>query len=214
MSIFYRIIIVLLILTGAYSVFGIVHFKRMYHKVENPRAEFQVLKNQDAPLTLVEFTGYYCGYCKQLQPVIDELLAIRKDIRFVTRPVVFTLYDNIDGEMVPHDDDLTKQIFAAGLQGNFETMHKAILEFPVGEEIPQSFVEETATLYGINYTQLQKDSDSKKIKKIIKDNQDAFSVAGLSSTPSFMMNDKVLIISEKNLPTLETLLNFITTAEK
>ena len=38
---------------------------------------------------------------------------------------------------------------AAGLQGKFKEMHEAILEYPE-MSVPDSFIEETAALYGID----------------------------------------------------------------
>jgi len=213
MSIFYRIIIVLLIIAAGYSLYGISHFKWMYHRVNNPAAEFQVSGNEQSSLILVEFLNYNCGYCKQLHPAVKELLSIRKDIRYVARPVSFTIFYDEEGNEQEADDQVTKMVIAAGLQGKFQEMHNAVLEYPE-IELPDGFIEETANLYGIDYEQLVKDANGKKVQKIIKENLKAFNHTGLYSVPSFMIDNDFYIITDENLPGLKQLLNMVKNAEQ
>lgn len=213
MSIFYRIIIIILILAAGYSLYGIFHFQRMYYKASNPHAEFQIAGNQQSDVTLIEFMNYGCGYCKQLNPVVKELLEVRKDIRYIARPISFKIFEGEEGKEVEVKDKLTKIAFAAGLQGKFWEMHDALLEYPE-TQIPDSFIEETALLYGLDYDRLIKDSDGKEVQKIIGENISTFDHIGLYSVPAFMIKDKIYVITEENLPDLKQLLDMIATAEK
>lgn len=223
MSIFYRIIIILLVITAGYSLYGIGHFKWMYHRVDHPKADFQISGNLQSDLTLIEFINYNCGYCRQLNPVVKELLEVRKDIRYITRPVSFKIFEqegeqeeNTEGEQQQPkeiEDKITKMIFAAGLQGKFWELHDAILGHP-DLEIPDGFIQETATLYGLDYDQMAKDAEDKKVQKIMDENLAVFDHIGLYSVPSFMMNGKIYSITDENLPDLKKLLDFIVSAEK
>ncbi len=204
MSIFYRIIIVLLILAAGYSLFGIGHFKWMYYKLDHPKAEFLISGDENATTTLVEFISYDCGYCKELHPVIQELLSIRKDIRYITRPVLF--------EGVP-STDLSKTVIAAGLQGKFKEIHDSFLEYPE-KEIPDSFIKETAELYGIDYDKMMEDSQGKKVKKILADNMSAFDHANIPSVPSFTINGQIYVVNDEKIPTLKQLLEIISTTSQ
>lgn len=212
MSIFYRIIIVLLIIAASYSLFGIVHFKWMYHKINTPAAEFQISGNQNSNVTLIEFLNYKCGYCKKIEPVIQELLKIRKDIRYIARPVSFIIESETD-DTKPLAENLTKISFAAGFQGKFWEMHRAFLEYPE-LEIPSDFIKETAEIYGLDYDLLIKDSQSNKIQELIDENRSALDHAGLSSVPSFMINNQIYVITDENLPDLKQLLDMVSTAEQ
>ena len=204
MSIFYRIVIVLLILAASYSLFGIVHFKWMRHSVDNPKAVFQITGNQKASVTLVEFINYTCGYCKELHPTVEEALDIRKDIRYIVRPVVF---DEDTAEKITHI------VMAAGFQKKFWEMHKAVLEYPE-IEIPDDFIQETALLYGLDYDLLIKDSQSKKVKKLVQNNLAAFEHAGARSVPSFMIQGQIFMVTNEGLPDLKQLLTMISNATK
>ena len=125
--------------------------------------------------------------------MIKEILEVRKDIRYVIRPVIF----GIEG-----DEKSTKLAIAAGLQGKFSEMHDAFLEYPK-QKIPDDFIKETASLYGIDYDLLIKDSEGKEVQKIMKDNLKAFEHSGLYSVPSFMIKDKFYIVTDENLPDLK-----------
>lgn len=206
MSIVFRILIVLLIIAGGYSLFGIVYFKWMDRNVQNPAAEFLVTGNPDGEATFVEFTYYPCGWCKEVGQITDDAMNVRKDLRHVIRPVIFLNEEDERG------DELTKIALAAGLQGKFLEMHNAFLEYPE-LDIPDDFIEETALLYGIDYEQLIEDSKSKKVEKIAKKNLQALEHTGIPSVPSFYINNKTYVIDERALE-LKEILTIITNSEK
>jgi protein-disulfide isomerase len=213
MSIFYRIVLILLALAAAYSLYGIIHFKWMEHSVRNPDTEFLIAGNEEADETLVLFTYYQCGYCKEIDPLIEEVLKVRKDLRYVVRPVVFA-HEEMDDETrqaFEEADKYTRLALAAGLQGHFWDLHRALMEYPE-MEIPDDFIEETAGLYGIDYDQLIKDSNSKQVKKLARSNLAALEYTGIPLVPSFMINNKTYNVSD-SLPDLKQLLTIISSAE-
>ena len=201
---FYRFILIMLFIIGAYSLVGIGNFKWMYHKIDNPKADFLVMGNTTSDITVVEFLNYGCAGCKEINPVIKELIEIRPDIRYVVRPVVA-----VEDEVITR---ITNIVFAAGLQGKFLEMHDAILEYPEAE-VPDSFIEETANLFGLNYTQLLEDAKSEKVQKITDHNYSTFEHAGIYTVPSFVINGKIYSASNEALPTLKELLSLITAAQ-
>jgi len=202
MSYLYKFFILLIILAAGYSIFGIVHFKWMYHDVKNPAAEFQVSGNKNSDIVFVEFLNYGCGYCKDLHKTMKELQQVRKDIRFVLRPIPF------DSE--EEKDQTTRLALAAGLQGKFTEFHEAFLEYPQSI-IPDDFVEEISALYGVDYEQLKKDAASKKVEKLAGENFAALEHANLYGVPSFMIDDKIYSITEGDLPDLKQFLTLIPT---
>ena len=204
MSIFYRIIIILLGLATIYCVYGIVHFKRMYHRVEHPKTEFLVRNPDQQGVTIVEFLNYGCGYCKELQPVIEEVLDMRKDLRYVARPIAF-------GE--GSTNELTMIVLAAGLQDRFWEFHQAFLEYPE-VDIPDSFIEETADLYGVDYARLKEDAQSEEVAKLAERNYAAMESAGLYSVPSFMINKRLYLIDESGVPDIKKMLEIVIEAQK
>lgn len=199
-TIFYRAYLGLLAIIAAYAISGIVHFKWVFHTLDKPES-FQVTGDLNSDITVIEFLNYSCQFCKALHPTVKELLEVRKDIRYIARPV-------------PFEDDpserLTKIAIAAGLQGKFWKMHNAILENP-NVFIDDVFIEETATLYGIDYAKLTEDIESKKLQKIIDENVNALINSGAQYTPSFLVGNKIYLMGE-DLPTLIDLIEMVNEA--
>lgn len=203
---FFRFILILIALAGLYSLYGIIHFKWMYYSVENPKADFLILENQEEgedKIIIVEYLNYGCRYCKEMHPTIKALLTLRKNITYIARPIVFGDEATIR---------LNNIVLAAGLQDKFWEMHDAILEYPE-IEVPDSFIQETANLYGLDYEQLIKDSQSKEITTIAENNMTSMTHAGIDSVPSFVINRDVHLIADENLPQLKDLLDIIPTTK-
>jgi len=207
MRIFYYLALVIIALAGIYTVVGIVNFKWMHHSVENPKAEFLTYESGDGvadEITVVEFLNYGCGYCKQMHPTVKELLALRKDIKYIVRPVVFGTEEMLR---------LNNMVLAAGLQGKFWEMHDAVLEYPE-QDVPDSFIEETASLYGIDFDKLVSDSQSIEIENIARNNMGSMRHASISSVPSFVINGEVYVINDEYLPNLKDMIKIIANAKK
>ena len=205
MSIFYRIIIILLLIAAGYSLFGIGHFHWLHYKTHHPRYDFtlragvQDADNPTKPINFTEFVGYKCEYCKAIHPTISEALKIRKDVRYVVRPIEF------DDDQQP---SAARLAIAAGLQGKFWEFHEAFLEKP-DADISSDFVEEIAMLYGIDHDRLLTDANSKKVEKMVKSNLSAMMDVGIYSVPSFMINKKIYSITGDNKPDLKQMLELL-----
>lgn len=199
MSYFYKFCVLILILAAGYTLFGIGAYKWVHHTVKNPKAEFLVSGNKQGNETLVEFMNYGCGYCKEIHPTLIELKEVRNDLRYVIQPVLLN---------IPEMDKPTRLAVAAGLQGKFDEMHQAFLEYPESP-IPDDFIEETANLYGIDYDQMVTDAAEKKVQKILDHGFNAIENMSIYSIPSFVFKNKIYIVSEENLPDLKQMLEFV-----
>jgi len=201
---FYRIVIIFIALIGLYSLIGIGNFKWMHHNLVSPRADFQITGDVTSDLVVVEFLNYSCTFCKELHPTIKELLELRKDIKYIVRPVAFG-----DEEMTRTND----LVLAAGLQDKFWEMHNAVLEYPE-IEVPVSFIEETAGLFGLDFDQMVQDSTDDIVQKIAENNNNALDQARINSVPSFIVGGDVHLVTDENLPDLKDLLDMINQSQK
>lgn len=202
--IIYYILAFIVIVAAGFTLFGVGHFKWMYHSVQNPKADFLVSGDTYSKNTLIIFTAYPCGYCKELDPVFRELQDIRKDWRFIVRPIAFG-----EGEM----RRLASVALAMGEEGYFEEMHRALMEYPEFE-IPDEFIYETAELYGVNQTRLEELKASKKVQKYIDNNNTALQHIGAKVVPSFMVGKTIHVVDNESLPTLKDMLRIIEQSEK
>lgn len=200
-TVLFRAYLTFLTLLAIYAIVGIVHFKLLYISVEKPKAEFLIKDPKTPvanPITVTEFLDYTCQYCKELSPIVEELLTIRKDIRYIARPIAFDQKTS---------EPILRYILAAGLQGKFWEMHTAVLEYPE-DIVPQDFLEQTASLYGLDIKKLSEDAKSKHIDNIIKNNINVANHAGIQFTPSFLIGSKIYSPSNA-MPTLVDLINMV-----
>ena len=204
-TIIFRAYMALLALLAIYAIVGTVHFKLLYLNVDQPKAEFLIKEPKTptaTPITVIEFLDYTCQYCKELNPAVEELLTIRKDIRYIARPVSFNRETS---------EPILRHVLAAGLQGKFWEMHKAALEYPESI-IPLEFFEQTASLYGLNVEKFLEDVQSKQVDAIVKDNLDTLFHAGVQATPSFLIGTKIYYPNDST-PTLVDLINMVQKGE-
>jgi protein-disulfide isomerase len=206
MKILQKVVFIFLILGLGYTTYGVIHFHWMYHRAENPKKEFQVLDNPDGNITLVEYLNYSCGFCKDIHPVLKETMAVRKDVRYVVRPLA---YGNPDEDTVRS----VKLAFAAGLQGKFLEFHEAFLEYPE-PDFPDDFIRELCDLYGLDYDQLIQDSEGKEVQKIVDRNLAISNHATIFSVPSIMIGKNIYMPPDEGIPNLQEMLTIIETAER
>ncbi len=201
-SIFNKVLLLLFILICGYAIFGITHFKIVYHQAENPKQEFFVSGDVNSNKTLVEYTSYACGICKKSYKPFNDFLDIRKDFRHVVRPIL--LGDE-------NADRLVKLAIAAGLQGKFWEIHTAFMEYPE-VEIPDEFIEETSLLYGLNYGRMLEDVNSREVNKIAMDNIKTMTGVAARMLPSYVVNHNVIEVMK--WPSTTEILQKVQDAEK
>jgi protein-disulfide isomerase len=80
-----------------------------------------VLGPQSSPATLVEYGDYECPHCRQLHPMILELMKRTEGLRFVYRHFPIVTYH-------PHAARAAEAAEAAGAQGRFWEMHNLLFE--------------------------------------------------------------------------------------
>jgi len=181
-----RILMVFFGLVLAYLLFSITHFKRLYSSVTHPKATFQVAGDLNSNYSVVNYTSYSCSVCKETHKVTKEAFQIRDDVRYVIRPI---LLGNENA------DKLVKLALAAGLQGKFWEMHEAFMEYPEFE-VPDSFIEETSLLYGLNYNKMLEDAEGHEVAKITRDNLRSMRRVGVDYMPGFVINQNVILVDQ------------------
>jgi protein-disulfide isomerase len=194
-------------LFGLYSVTGILFLKWSTYQVENPKAAFQIIENDRHEITIVDFTNYRCGYCKQMHSTINELLSLQKNIRYIPRPILFGTNPEKEDFQEQKPFPLEQLVMAAGLQGKFFEMHNIFMEYPDGI-IPEDLIKETAELYGIDYDQMLIDAQSEKVKKYLDDNMTDMVGYKIQIMPSYIINGNIYRAGD-TLPTLQQLLSII-----
>src|SRR5690606_9980843 len=76
-----------------------------------------VLGNPDGSVTLVEFSDYACGYCRQSVDDVKALIADNPDLRVVMREMPI---------LSPQSADAARMALAAAEQGKYAQFHDAM----------------------------------------------------------------------------------------
>jgi protein-disulfide isomerase len=146
---------------------------------------------KDAKSTLVEIMDYRCSYCREMAPVIEEVIRQHPETRIVIRHLP------IFGKPSIHEADFA---LAAGMQGKFAEAHRALVAR--SEPLPDDEYEPLAVKLGLNYNKLKTDMSGPVTGQALLDTVDAAQDLGINSAPSFIVNGRV--IQTKNLDHLPT----------
>lgn len=190
-AILFKAFIVVLVLAAAYALFEIYRFSAMTNGVRNTRADFAVMGPEKPAVTMVEFLDYNCNFCRELHPSIKAFLDIRKDVRYIARPIA------VLGE---ESEKLARFALAAGLQGKFWEMNDAFLS--AGKTtIDDKFLRETAALYDIDYDRMVADANGKDVTRMYEDNVKDAERAAIYSTPTVIIGRTYVSGSMDRMPT-------------
>lgn len=145
------------------------------HKALTPAAPFLVQADGGGlPVTLV--MDYRCGNCAAVYKAFDELKSIRPEFAYIIRPVPY----------IDEQSELPVRLaMAAGLEGKFADIHEAFTE--KGGSLPESFLRETVSLYGMEYDALLERAGGEDISKLVADNIDDALWFGTDTVPSLIV---------------------------
>ncbi len=138
-----------------------------------------VLGNPAGKVTLVEFTDFACGYCRQSVAEVDALIAVNPDLRVVVRqwPI-----------LSPASADAARMGLAAARQGRYGAFHRAM--FAAGRTDSQS-IEAAARVAGLDPERARRDLADPAIKAEIDRNMAFARQLGFQGTPSWVIGDDV-----------------------
>lgn len=135
--------------------------------------------NPDGTVALVEFFDYQCGHCKEMEPVIEKILASNKNLRIVYKELP------IFGGTSQY---AAKAALAANEQGKYQAFHQALMKET--NPLTKEKVLASAKKVGLNVEKLEKSMDSKKIDNIIKGDFQLAQKLQLIGTPAFIVGDQ------------------------
>lgn len=160
-----------------------------------------VIGKADAPLTLVEFFDFNCGYCRRTAPLVAELVERRPDIKIVLRqfPVI-----------TPDSRDVAAIALAADRQGLGTSFYKAATTDQHGP-INREKAIEIAVKTGADRDELIRDAESTEILEQIQTDLALGQKVGVRGTPGwlqgtrhfsgFMPLDSLEAVAEGGVPT-------------
>ncbi len=134
---------------------------------------------KDAPITIVEFTDYNCGYCKAaVSWVMSQVDDRRGDIRLVVKE---SAVRGTNSELA------AAAALAAQKQGKWREMHIALMRVPANAFTPE-IIDTIAKSVGLDMNRFKSDIASKDTKDRIQRAIVEYQNVGLEGTPTFFIN--------------------------
>lgn len=134
----------------------------------------------DAPVTLALFTDFECPYCKQIIPLLDEVLAKNPQ-------TVKLAFKNMPLKFHKMAEPAAKASLAAHEQGKFWPLHDRLF---AESKLSEDGIKKIAASIGLDMARFEKDMASPSIQaKLQKDLIDAQSV-GVTGTPTVFVNGR------------------------
>ncbi|UFN49422.1 DsbA family protein [Roseomonas sp. OT10] len=156
-------------------------------------ADDPVKGNPRGDVTLVEFFDARCGYCKQLQPAMAELLKRDPNIRVVLKDIPI---------LGPNSVLASRALLAAQKQGKYEALHTALLA--LRGDATEAAIQAEAQRVGIDWPRLKRDMEDPSIQARIASNLRLAQALEIQGTPALVIGD-TLVPGAVDLATLEKL---------
>lgn len=139
-----------------------------------------VLGNPNGSVTLVEFSDYACGYCRQSVADVRRLVAANPDLKVVIREYPI---------LRPESADAARMALAAAQQGKYAAFHDAMFELgtPSAETI-----EAAAVKAGVDLAKAQEAIGRRSFDSHLQANHQLAATIGISGTPGWVIGDRVI----------------------
>lgn len=153
--------------------------------VEIP-ADAPVQGPKNAPVTVVEFADYQCGYCRRAQPAVEELMKqYRGRVRLVHMD--FPL-DSIH----PRAFSVSRATRCAAEQGKFWELHNDIFGGPPGD-LSEADLKRRAEALGLKLSDFSSCAASDRHDAAIRAAVELGTRVGVRGTPTFFVNGRMLV---------------------
>src|SRR5215213_3849424 len=143
-----------------------------------------VLGPESAPATLIEYGDYECPHCRQLHPIIRELMRRTEGLRSVYRHFPLT-------KVHPHAARAAEAAEAAAAQGRFWQMHDAL--FDNDQPLDDERLARSARRAGLEMERYEREmSEDVYAARVEEDFKSALYSEGVTGTPTVYLNGSPL----------------------
>lgn len=139
-----------------------------------------VLGNPQGSVTLVEFTDYACGFCRQSVSDVARLVAENPDLRVVVREFPI---------LRPESADAARMALAAAQQDRYAAFHDAM--FALGTPSADT-IEAAAKTAGVDLAKARTAIEKGAFDPFLQANHQLAEQIGISGTPGWVIGDRVI----------------------
>ncbi len=137
----------------------------------------------DAPVTIVVFDDYECGYCAKMEPLLEQVLELYpEEVKLVVKHLPLAGHG--------HAARAATAALAAALQGKFWEYHKAL--FAHQDELGMETYLKIAKAIGLDLDRFQRDMHSGIVVQLLKQDLATAARLGVRGTPTVFINGRRL----------------------
>lgn len=154
------------------------HMKDLKEDADSPHAG-----PADAPITIVEFFDYHCGYCKRMTPVLQKLLKEHKDIK-----IVFKEYPILSA-----DSQLAARAslaFSKLAADKYFDFHTSLIGH--SGQYTQENLNAYAGKLGVSADALQAEMQEEWVARELKQTADLAEKLGVQGTPALIIGEELV----------------------
>jgi len=140
-----------------------------------------VLGNPNGTITLVKFSDYACGFCRQSHEDVLALIADNPDLKVVLRDYPVLTEGSVDA---------ARMALAAAQQGKFAAFHDAM--FAAGSP-NDARIEAAANKAGVDLARARTQIAAGAFEPQLQNNVFLAQSIGVNSTPSWVIGDRILV---------------------
>ncbi|MEM9572587.1 MAG: DsbA family protein [Pseudomonadota bacterium] len=162
----------------------------------NNAADFSV-GPADAPVTVVEFFDYRCGFCKrsaEWATKLPEQYDNKVRVVFKEFPILST-----------ESEKAAQAAIAAGNQGKYLEMHMALMELDNSSGFGPDQIDAAAESVGVDVALMRADMKSIEVQKAVADSKSLARSLNITGTPNFIIGNEM--VSGADIEQVESLID-------
>lgn len=138
----------------------------------------------DAPVTVVEFFDYRCGYCKRSAGWVADLPEMYDgQVRVVFKEL--PIFGGISATAA-------RAALAAGRQDKYLEMHLELMNIRSNDDLTEAAIDEIAAGLGMDVARMRRDMESAEIQAQLADMIELGRTLNVNGTPGFIIGDEVV----------------------
>lgn len=135
----------------------------------------------NAPVTIVEFFDYRCGYCHAALEWVVNLQRSRRDIRIIFKELPI---------LSPQSMEAAQASVAAMPQGRYFQFHQALMSHT--GELTSERIDQLARQSGIDVPRMRRAMQNPAITTLLEENHALATDMGAAATPLFIINGEAI----------------------
>lgn len=152
-----------------------------------------VLGAPNAPITVVEFFDYRCGYCKSVAPEVLAMVQRERDVRFVFKE--FPILPDSDTGAIGVSERAARAAIAAKAEGKYLEVHRDLM---AERALDDAAIERIVKKHGLDPAKLTEVGGGDVVDAQLADTHALAQAVGVNGTPTFIVGGSVIPAADLN----------------